>query len=113
MTGKSDTNFWKDVSNIKAPSSLQKKLDVWNNKLPITEDFNDVSDYVLFREAHHTMVGYGVGLLDSVQIKKEYELQPQSVKDAAESIIKEQHFIDSTATCHTHKEFLRLVREHL
>lgn len=113
MTGRSDTDFWRDVSNIKAPISLQKKLDVWKNKLPITEDFNDVSDYVLFREAHHIMVGYGVGLINPVEIKKEYDLYPKSVKDAADTVIKEQMSIDSTSNCHTHKEFLRVVREHL
>ena len=113
MTKKTNTLFWKDVSKLEPPSSLMDKLDIWKNKLPIAEDFNNLSDYILFKESNYMMVMHGLNLFNYDKIKKEYKFIPRFVRDNAEHIIKEQQRIDSVASRLSHKEFIRVVRESL
>ncbi len=113
MTKKSNTEFWRDVSKIEPPSSLIEKLDIWTNKLPIGEDFKNLSDYILFRESNYSVVMHGLNLFNYDKLKKEYDYIPRFIKNNAEHIIKEQQQIDSIASRLSHKEFIRVVRENL
>ena len=70
LTKKDNTSFWKNASMISLPDSLQAKLELWRNKLPITEDFNSLSDYILFNASNHTMILSGLGLFNNKSIYK-------------------------------------------
>jgi tryptophan halogenase len=111
MINKSNTKFWQDISTINPPDTLKSNLDLWLNKLPISEDFNNLSDYILFRDFNYIMVGYGVGIFNIENVKKEYSFFPDIVKESANKIIEEQKNIDNTANRLSHKKFINLVRD--
>lgn len=106
-----DTDFWKKVNSLKIPESLQKKLDIWNSRLPIELDFDDTTNFALFRSLHFVMVLHGLGMLDIDKIKYEYESLDEKIKEKAndlrQHLSQESH---SSETFLSHKEFLELIR---
>jgi tryptophan halogenase len=110
ITKKTNTQFWKDVAKIKIPESLKSKLSMWKGKLPIDEDFSDVSNYVLFKASNHILVMDGLDLFDRNAIKKEYDTNYEYVKLDADKTIAELHEFEKSINTVTHKEFISAVR---
>jgi len=110
LTKKDNTSFWRDASKISIPESLQAKLELWKNKLPITEDFNSLSDYILFNASNHTMILSGLGLFNNKSIQDELDMHYPYVKEDAENSIKEQVDLENSAHFLTHKEFISKIR---
>ena len=113
VTKRQDTPFWKDIQNLELPDTLQARLERWRYKMPIKEDFNKESNYILFRDAHYFFILAGLELVDTKKIKDEFEMQDIETKMLAESIIRDIRLNESTLSTLPHKEFLRLVRQHV
>jgi tryptophan halogenase len=110
ITNKTNTQFWRDVSQNEIPDSLKSKLAIWKQKLPIDEDFNEVSNYVLFKASNHTLVMDGLDLFDREAIKKEYDANYDYVKLNASRTVQELHEFENSISTMTHKEFISTVR---
>jgi tryptophan halogenase len=112
QTKKTNTQFWIDCANSEIPQSLASKLKLWRNKLPIAEDFNNMSDYILFTVANHIMVMEGLGLFNREAIKKEYESNPDHIKQDAKITIDREMQFDASVETITHKEMLTIIRNY-
>ena len=113
VTNKTNTDFWKDVSKIKLPDSLKSKLDRWRHRLPISEDFNSVSNYVLFTAPNFIMVMEGLDLFDRKAIAEEYNALYPAIKENANSVINQQRNFESIIKFMTHKEMITTIRNYL
>ena len=113
VTNKTNTDFWKDVSKIKLPDSLKSKLDRWRHRLPIAEDFNSVSNYVLFTAPNFIMVMEGLDLFDRKSIAEEYNALYPAIKENADSVINQQRNFESIIKFMTHKEMITTIRKYL
>lgn len=113
ITNRDDTPFWKDMSKVELPESLQNNLDIWKKRIPIREDFNGITSYSLFKEDNFTLVLDGLGLFDREAILHEYAMHRAEVKHDVPFILQKLENLDKfTKTC-THKEFLYTVRQFL
>ena len=110
VTKKENSQFWKDVQNIELPDTLQKKLSIWKNRLPINEDFNELSRYILFTEAHHIFILNGLDLFNNDAIKNEYEMYDPEIRMHADRIIEEQTTLTNTTRSLPHKKMLEAIR---
>lgn len=111
MTDKDDTIFWKDLKSIEIPNTLKSKLNIWKNKLPIKEDFNKQSDYLLFTDPNFILVMEGLNLFNRDSIKDEYNRLNPLIRSEAEQIALHHFNIDKNLITFSHKEFLKLVRD--
>jgi len=111
LTKKQNTQFWKDASSLELPDSLKFKLDLWEHKLPINEDFNDLSPYILFKEYHFIMILHGLGLFNKTSIKKEYESISNNLKAQIENTLNSWNFYQASTPLITHKEFIRRIHQ--
>jgi flavin-dependent dehydrogenase len=109
-TKKTNTQFWVDAGNNNLPDSLKTKLDRWQNKLPIAEDFNSLSDYILFTAPNHILVLDGLNLINRQKIGEELSAHYDYVKKDAEETIKNQIAFESTSKTVSHKEFISIIR---
>jgi tryptophan halogenase len=109
-----DTPFWCKVADAKLPPSLEQNLNVWRNNLPISEDFENVSKYALFKELHFLLVLHGLNLFDAEKIKKEYETLPEETKEYAVQVIEDLRKSNSATQdgIMTHKAMLEKIRNH-
>jgi tryptophan halogenase len=110
MTKKDNTDFWRDLKNVEIPDSLLSNLEVWKDRLPINEDFNNLSDYILFRDTNFIMVMEGLELFNRSSIRREYQSLHPYIKNEAEQIVSMHRDFDSNLNTITHKDFLTLVR---
>jgi hypothetical protein len=113
VTKRDDTQFWKDIQKIELPDTLKKKLKRWKDNLPVEEDFNKVSKYVLFRETNHIHIMHGLGLFDQEKIKTEYEMQRSEIKNLAEEEFLANKNYEQTVETLGHKRFLEVIRNNL
>jgi tryptophan halogenase len=111
LTKKNNTQFWKDVSKIELPESLQSKLDLWKHKLPISEDFSGLSSYVLFRDVNFILVMHGLGLFDINSIKKEYDAITDSIKHHINGVLFSSENYNRTVKTIPHKEYIRRIHQ--
>jgi len=108
---KDNSQFWKDIQHLKLPDSLQSKLDMWRNKLPIKEDFSGSSLYSLFAESNFIVVMHGLGLFNQESIKQEYEMLHPEIKKNADNLIQhEKEFLKETQEI-SHKMMISVIRE--
>lgn len=110
ITKKNHTDFWKDVRNISIPDSLQENLTRWKTNLPISDDFNRMTTYVLFKDAHYLQVLAGLNLFDKESIKREYDSMHHKVKNIAENFIRETRTLEKIDSTISHKEFIASIR---
>ena len=111
LTKKTNTEYWKYLSTVEIPDSLKSNLEIWKYKLPIGEDFSNLSRYILFKENHFTMVMHGLGLFDTESISYEYNALNDDIKDRANrafKFLKEQEALSPKII---HKEYIRSIRE--
>ena len=113
ITNKTNTDFWKEIKSMQLPDSLQSKLDRWKNRLPIAEDFNNTSDYILFTPANFIVVMEGLELFNRNSIRAEYNSLYPSVKNDANSIINQQINFEQNIKLITHKEMISAIRSYL
>lgn len=111
VTKKTNTSFWRDVANIELPESLKSKLSMWEHRLPIDEDFSNVSNYVMFKASNHTLVMDGLDLFNRDSIKQEYNSNYDYVKLNADRTIQELHNFENSISTLTHKEFIANIRK--
>jgi tryptophan halogenase len=110
ITNKTNTQFWKDVSQIELPDSLKENLEKWRTNLPIADDFNSQTAYVLFRDAHYLQVLAGLDLFDREKIKQEYDMMHHDIKNIAENFIRETRTLEKMNPTVGHKEFISSIR---
>jgi tryptophan halogenase len=109
-TNKDSSQFWKDIKDIPVPDKLKEKLEVWKHRLPVSEDFNSESRYILFSEDHHIMVLHGIGHFNKDSIKKEFEMHDVQVKIDSDNIISHNKLRQDTVSRISHKEFIKYFR---
>lgn len=110
VTNKNNTQFWRDVKNIELPEKLATNLKRWRKNLPIAEDFRSVTDYILFRDAHHIHILNGLNLFDRNAIREEFELMHPKIKEQAESAIRHIKTLEQITPTVGHKEFISKIR---
>lgn len=110
VTNKSNTQFWKDVAEIQLPEELERNIKKWRKNLPIAEDFQGKSAYVLFRDAHYLQVLAGLKLFDQESIRAEYNMMNPAVKKIAEDFIRETRTAEKRDPTIGHKEFITRIR---
>lgn len=113
ISDRKDTDFWKDVSNIQIPDSLNEKISMWKNRLPIREDFNEYSDYIMFMENNFTIVMNGLNMFNNDNILKEYYSKNLWVHERANSIINQEIGYDLNLPSVGHKEFIDFVKKYM
>jgi tryptophan halogenase len=113
ITNKTNTEFWKNLKKIELPDSLQSKLNRWQHRLPITEDFSSVSNYILFTPANFIVVMEGLDLFDRNSIRAEYNALHPELKETANNIINQQLEVEKSMKFITHKEMISLIRNYL
>lgn len=111
ITNRTDTQFWRDISKIELPESLEAKLEMWKHKLPIDEDFSDLSNYILFKASNHILVLDGLNLFDRKSIMEEYNTNYDYVKEDAERTIFDLHNFEESIKTLDHKEYIKAIRE--
>ena len=103
----SDKNdFWKKVNSIELPKTLETRLKLWENNLPIKEDIND-SDYVMFFEQNWTNVLYGLEYFNTDSIKKEYLSTSRDWQEKTNDAITQQTINSNLVS---HKKYLESIR---
>lgn len=112
LTKKDNTQFWKDVSKIEIPESLQSKLNLWKHKLPMQEDFSGLSRHILFWDASFTMVLHGLGHFNVESIKKEYDACDQFTKNRVETTIANHEEYRANVDTIPHKQFLESIKQY-
>ena len=110
LTKKDNTQFWIDVANIILPDSLQEKLELWKNNLPIEDDFNSMTQYSLFKTGNFIQLLYGLKLFDTEQIKKEYNTLPIPLQNMSDFRLQEILNYEKSTPKLGHKEFVKLCR---
>jgi tryptophan halogenase len=110
ITKKTNSKFWVDASNNELPDSLKHNLDIWQHKLPIREDFANLSNYILFTEDNFSLVMQGLDLFNHQSIKQEFDSSSQQVKDAAQQTINDYQQFLKTVKLVSHKDMLSLIR---
>jgi len=110
ITPRRDTPFWRKVASAKIPDSLKENLEVWKNKLPIAEDFSQLSDAILFKSLHFLMVLQGLGIFNIEKIKEEFESYPEIIKDSTANAVNEIKDFHKNAKVTSHKSMLEQIR---
>ena len=111
ITKKRETNFWRDVASLPLPDSLAERLEIWQHKLPIGEDFSRDSDYSLFKANSFTMVLHGLDLFNTASIKKEYDALDNELHCHADRLLSKIRNYENTVSTISHKEYIRKIRE--
>lgn len=110
ITKKQNTQFWKDSSVMELPESLQDKLELWKNKMPIQEDFVNDSAYSLFRADNFIFIMYGLGLLNRDAVSKEFDKIDSAIRLHAIDILNNYKDNELLKKCIGHKEFINKIR---
>ena len=110
-TKRKNTDMWKDISKREAPESLKNKMSLWENRLPIQEDFFEDSNYCLFRENNFIHVLNGLDLINTESIQKEYSSNNIDIKKYIEVFLKKQRKYEQKIKKNTHKQFLKHIKD--
>ena len=109
---KQDSAFWKSVQNVALPDTLKNQLELWQNRLPIDEDFAD-SKYLIYTPHNFILTLYGLGLLNISNLKKHYNFLSKKIKNEIKievDNLQKQYTIKQTTV--GHKELLTQIRKH-
>jgi tryptophan halogenase len=113
ITNKTNTEFWKDIKSLELPNSLKSKLERWRHRLPVSEDFNNMSDYLLFTPANFIVVMEGLDLFDRNSIRAEYNILNTAIKETANNIINQMLTDEKRIKFITHKEMISIIRNYV
>ncbi len=108
---KNDTEFWSNLKNLPLPPSLQHKLELWKDRLPIREDFES-TQYLLFYEMNFISIMYGLKLFDKDKLTKIYNGFSQEHKQRITDNINNYNMIKNKwqNNCISHKKWLAKLR---
>jgi len=112
MNSSNKNEMWNEISKKTPPESLQEKLKIWQNRLPVKEDFNSESNYILFHEANFIVILNGLGLLNIENIKKEYDNTSFWIKESADKLIKIQQNFESSMETISHKKVIESINKY-
>jgi hypothetical protein len=112
LVDRKDTEFWKEASSVDLPDSLAYNLEIWKHRLPIYEDFSDLTRYVLFGPDNFTLILAGLNHFDRDSIRKELEVQSPILIKEADRIVQQLKHSDSNNVYMKHKDFIKLTREY-
>jgi len=104
-----NSDFWKELE-FEIPDSLQNKLDMWKNRIPMTMDFKNQRDYHLFGEYSFWLVLYELGCLDNNKVIAEYDQLNDIFKNRVTSIYNNLDRQNTTNGI-SHKTYLTNVRK--
>jgi tryptophan halogenase len=110
LGGRNDTDFWKYVSTIKIPESLQYNLEKWENKIPIQLDFDGTSHYRMFNSGNFTQILYGLNKFNVDSIKKQFDYIPDLLTVAAKHKLQEKLLKNELMPKIGHKEYITALR---
>lgn len=110
VTTKTNTQFWKDVSNMPLPDTLRENLAKWKKNMPIADDFSGSTAYKLFSDGHYLQILNGLGLFDREAIAQEYDAMHHAVKELADNHIRETRTFQKMAPTVGHKQFISYIR---
>ena len=108
LTKKNNTEFWKDLQRNEIPESLKENLEKWKYRLPIREDFKD-TEYLLFFETNWIHILYGLKLLDTQELRKNFNFINKENLDYCNELLNNFKNSFNVETI-KHKEFLKYVR---
>ena len=112
LTKRNDTDFWKNISKLEIPESLQYNLEKWKTKMPTSEDFTVYpSTYLMFRESNFIMVMAGLNLFNTSAILQEYNFLSDFLKSHTSNFITKVLNEENITKYITHKEILKIIRE--
>jgi flavin-dependent dehydrogenase len=111
MNNKNKNNMWDEISKKTIPDSLQEKLEIWKYRLPIKEDFNLESNYILFYESNFIIVLNGLNLINIENIKKEYENTSQWIKFSANQLMNLQKNFELSMSLIDHKKIIEMINK--
>jgi len=109
ITNRTDTKFWTHLQTAEIPDSLATNLDMWKTRLPIADDFTDCTSKILFNEYNYILVLYGLGLIDTEMVRKQYESIPKEAKFFADQQLTSKLEHDKLRTI-PHKMMIDLIR---
>ena len=109
ITNRTDTEFWTHLQTAEIPDSLANNLDMWKTRLPIADDFTDCTSKILFNEYNYILVLYGLGLIDTEMVRKQYESIPKEAKFFADQQLTNKIEHDKLKTI-PHKMMIDLIR---
>ena len=112
ITNRDDTEFWRDVSKLELPKSLETNLNIWKHRLPIDEDFNALSNYVLFKSSNHIIVLNGLNLFDKESVKQEFKSNHENVQSEAHRSAVDLPMFENNISTMEHKKYLDIIRSH-
>lgn len=110
ISDRKDTKFWKDLSYSPIPDSLKENLEIWKHRLPIHEDFNTLSDYIMFQDSNFILVLEGQNLFNRESIKKEFLQKPFAVVENAKLIVEKERHVDVNVKTIGHKDFIKVIK---
>ena len=106
MSGRSDTEFWKQYSYENAPSEIQKMLDRWKYRAPSYSDY----DADLFKLNSWMMVARGTNQLNLEILEKTSNANYFEIKAGDTYFSKADSMSRATKEFSTHREFLENLR---
>lgn len=112
ITKKNTSIFWRDVQKLDFPETLAVNLKKWKNKLPIKEDFNSLSSYVLFNDANFIVVMSGLNLFNRTKIREEYETHNKNVFYLTSAVMQELEYFETNKVYIGHKNYINLIKNY-
>jgi tryptophan halogenase len=108
-----DTDFWRKVSETKLPPSLEQNLNIWRHKMPIEDDFEKISRFILFKELHYIFILHGLQLFNKDSIQKEFETLPIEAREYVDKVLEDLENSNNAnqEEILTHKEMLSAIRD--
>jgi len=106
MVKKSNSKFWQELK-LNIPDTLKSKMNIWKNRMPIREDFED-NRYILFSEPNFAIILKELDLLDKKKIIKEYDYHNDNLKEEVERIFN--YFREGELSDVGHKQYLSSLR---
>jgi len=112
LTKRNDTDFWKNISKLEIPESLQYNLEKWKTKIPTSEDFTIYpSTFLMFREPNFIMVMAGLNLFNRKAILQEYNFLSDYLKTHTSNFFIKYLNEEKQFKNINHKEILKIIRE--
>jgi len=86
MVNKKESNFWRSLK-LNVPPSLKNNLKKWKHRLPFRADF--AGRYLIFDAPSFCVILKELNLVDTVALKKEYNMLAQNIQLEIETKLKQ------------------------
>lgn len=111
ITPRDDTEFWRDLKNVELPPGLQKKLNLWKNRMPVDAECQTTSGRALFLSHNFFIVMYSLGIVNKSAIQSQIKHIPDNILQYAKHKIYELDDLVNQADLVSHKTALSLIRD--